>query len=284
MSKILRNSLFISLFFALSLSIFAQKKPRKPAPKKTVKTAAVSAPVITEKTPPKKNERPEETISEESAPSNEPQKANQNGKNNVRPPAKKTAFEPNYFYEFTQPAFTVSQIIIEHDENGKGKISFMKKDFDELVTDPIQITPAAMERINNALTALNFLDSTEDYQYEKDYSHLGNIKFKVKKGERTRETKFNWTQNEKARSLADEYRKIGHQYIWIFDITLARENQPLEAPKLLDSLESFVRRNEISDAEQMIPFLKELSNDERIPLIARNHASRLIGKIEKSRK
>ena len=67
----------------------------------------------------------------------------------------------------------------------------------------------------------------------------------------------------------------------MFDITLARENQPLEAPKLLDSLDSLIKRNEISDAEQMIPFLKELSNDERIPLIARNHAMRLVKKIGK---
>jgi hypothetical protein len=277
MSKILKGSLFIILFSAFSISIFAQVKTRKPKPKKIVQptTSAI-------KTPPKKNERPvDEVTPDESVVSNEPQKANQNSKNNARPTAKKPSFEPNYFYEFTQPAFTISQISIEHDEKGKGAISFIKKDFDEPVTDPIIVSFAALERINNALTAMNFLDSTENYQYEKDYSHLGNVKFKVKKDERTRETKFNWTQNENAKIIADEYRKIGQQYIWMFDITLARENQPLEAPKLLDTLDSLIRRNEVSDAEQMIPFLKELSNDERIPLIARNHASRLVGKIEK---
>ncbi len=278
MSKILKNSLLIILLLVFSISIFAQTKPRKP--KKVVKPT-----ITTEKTPPKKNERPVDVaeISDEPALSNEPQKANQSGKNNARPAAKKPDFIPNYFYEFTQPSFVISQINIEHDEKGKGKISFIKQGYDEAVTDPIQVSATSLERINNALTALNFLDSTESYQYEKDYSHLGNIKLKVKKDERTRETKFNWTQNENAKILADEYRKIGQQYIWVFDVTLARENQPLEAPKLLDSLDSLIRRNEISDAEQMIPFLKELSNDERIPLIARNHATRIVEKIEKKK-
>jgi hypothetical protein len=277
--NILKYTLSALLISLLSISLFAQTKPRKPK-----KVVTVAPPV--EKTPPKKNERPIDVaaVSDEPPPSNEPQKANQGRKNNARPAAEKSDFVPNYFYEFTQPAFVISQINIEHDEKGKGKISFMKQGFDEAVTDPIQVSAASLERINNALTALNFLDSTESYQYEKDYSHLGNIKFKVTKDERTRETKFNWTLNENAKIIADEYRKIGQQYIWMFDVTLARENQPLEAPKLLDSLDSLIRRNEISDSEQMIPFLKELSNDERIPLIARNHATRLVEKIEKSKK
>lgn len=99
-----------------------------------------------------------------------------------------------------------------------------------------------------------------------------------------RETKFNWTQNQDAKTLADEYRKISNQYIWIFDINLARVNQPLESPKLMDMIDSYIRRNEVSDATQLIPFLKELGNDERIPLIARNHATRLIEKIGKEEK
>jgi hypothetical protein len=34
----------------------------------------------------------------------------------------------------------------------------------------------------------------------------------------------------------------------------------------------------------MLPLLKELSNDERIPLIARNHAGRLVKQLEKEKK
>jgi len=72
--------------------------------------------------------------------------------------------------------------------------------------------------------------------------------------------------------------------VWQFDMSISRENQPLNAPSLMDELDSYFRRGEISDPPQMVPLLKELSNDERIPLIARNHAMRLVEKIEKAKK
>lgn len=189
-----------------------------------------------------------------------------------------------YRYEFAQPDFVISKTVIEHNEAGKGSISFLKRGEDEMMSDPIIVSPAALERINNAYTALNFLDSRDEYQYEKDYSHLGNSTFTFRKAGKERTVKFNYTQNKDAKVLADEYRKIGQQFIWVFDITVARENQPLEAPKLLDSLDSLIRRNEISDPTQMKDILKSLSDDERIPLIARNHATRLVKRIEKEKK
>ena len=188
-----------------------------------------------------------------------------------------------YTYEFTRPDFYVPYILIKHDENGKGTISFKKKGVDEAQTDPITLSPVTLAKINDALAALNFLDSTESYQYEKDYSHLGNVTFTLKRDGKERSAKYNWTENKDAKTIADEYRRIGNQYVWQFDMAIARENQPLEAPQLMDALDSYLRRNEISDPKQMLPMLKELSNDERIPLIARNHAGKLAGQIEKAK-
>lgn len=275
MTNIIKKSALAVFFFSLPLAAEAQTNSRKPRPKKTIAAAPVD-PVASEtptvKTPGKKNERPE--IRTDSAGS-----ASQTVKLNSA--TEKSAAKPIYFYEFSQPAFLISQLRVEFDENGKGQISFMKKGFDEMITDPIQLSATALARIKDALEALKFLDSDKNYQYEKDYSHLGNIKIKVKKDGREREAKFNYTSNLKARELADEFRKIGQQFVWIFDINVARENQPLEAPRLLDALDSMIRRSEVSDAAQMIAFLKELSDDERIPLISRNHAAKLIKQIEK---
>ena len=67
-------------------------------------------------------------------------------------------------------------------------------------------------------------------------------------------------------------------------MNVARENQPLDTPKMMDTLESYLTRGELSDAAQMSPYLKQLSDDERLPLIARNHAARLIEKIGKIKK
>ena len=192
---------------------------------------------------------------------------------------------PAFVYEFTQPAFTISHIRIEHDENGKGKITFLKKDFDEEFDDPIQLSAVTMEKLKTHFDALNFLESNEDYQYEKDFSHLGSMKITMRSGSgKERTAAFNWTSNTDAKAIADEYRKIANQYIWMFDITVARENQPLETPRLMQTLDGYFKRNGISDPPQMIPFLQDLTNDERVPLITRNNAAKLIKEIEKKKK
>lgn len=284
MKKSLKIIVFAGLVLSSSLLNFAQSNSRKSPAKKNAepsaaksvndeKAVAIPAPTPETKLTHKKNERPgnnanSEKIVDEKAPETTVSPAG-NGKFDA------------YYYEFSQPNFTLSQIVIAHDEKGKGTISFLKKGVEESVSDPLQLSPATLEKINNSLAALDFINSSESYQFEKDYSHLGNIKIRVKKDGREREAKFNYTTVQDAKNLADEYRRISQQYVWIFDINLARENQPLESPKLFDSLDSLIRRNEIADPQQLITFLKELSNDERMPLISRNHATRLVKQIEK---
>jgi hypothetical protein len=275
--KFLILSFGLILTLTFSASAQTKRKTAKTSVNKVVQNKAVTIEEKPVEPSTKKNSRPEEQTES----SSEPVKKNtQPERTNARPDtAKENA--PVYFYEFSQPDFLISKIFIEHDENGKGKITFSKQSFNETISDPIQLSPKALARIKTVWQALNFLNSTENYQYEKDYSHLGNMTFTMKKDEQVRTAKFNWTANTDAKNLADEYRRIASQFVWIFDIGVARENQPLEAPRLMDALDSLIKRNEVSDAAQMIPLLKELSNDERIPLIARNHATRLIKEIEK---
>jgi len=287
LQKILSKFLFGFLFFSLAFAASAQTKQKttKKNVKKTVQAKSVTVAETPAKLPVKKNERP--AVENQASKTESDTKANNRDSTPTSRSVSANENKPTYFYEFAQPNFIVSQVSIEHDENGKGKITFLKKNFGEAVSDPIEISPAALERIKTALQKLNFLDSTESYQYEKDYSHLGNMKFTARKDGRERTTKFNYTVNKDAKILADEYRKIGQQYVWIFDVKTARENYPLETPGLMDALDSLVKRNEISDASQISPFLQELSNDERLPLIARNHATRLIktiGKQEEKKK
>lgn len=220
---------------------------------------------------------------------------NNSGKKNARPTDTKVEPEKSgidtvisdrkpatYSYEFIQPQFFVSHITIEHDENGKGTITLGKKDFEEEYTDPIQLSERTLEKLEAIREKLNFLESDEDYQSEKyEYGHLGNMTFKMKMGERERTAKFNWSGNADAQALAREYKKIVNQFVWIFDINVSRENQPLESPRVMKSLAGMLKRDDISDPVQMIPFLKKLSEDERVPLITRNHSMRLMKEIEK---
>jgi glucan-binding YG repeat protein len=283
-----KTFIFIGLIFILSVSVFAQTK-KKTTSKKTTKKTPTTTAVVTQPpsnepvtvtptpTPPKKNERPDE---QPAAQTDEPKKKNQTEKNAASDQKKEVKYP--FVYEFSQPNFVIKTILIEHDESGKGKITFEHRDFGEPISDPLQLSQITLEKLNKLFTTLNFLDSTEDYQSPmRDYGHLGNHKVIRRKDDKERIAKYNWTENKDAKALADEYRKIGEQFIWYFDISVARENQPLEAPSLMDRLDSLLKRDEISDPSQMLPLLKELSNDERIPLIARNKATRIIKEIEK---
>jgi len=274
------NKVFsISMFLLLvGLPVLAQtgaKKGGNKTPAKTTNTTAVPAkpsptPEPPENVPGKRNERPGST-------------PNQGNPQTVSDP-KVAVTDAPYFYEFTQPKFIITKITIKHDESGKGTLTFLKGEFDEPITEPVQLSQATLDKINATLTALDYFNSTEDYQYEKDYSHLGNTAFRLKKDGRQREVHFNYTTNKNAKDLADEYRRISNQIIWMFDMNVARENQPLDAPRQMDALESYMQRNEISDPAQLVPFLKGLTDDERIPLIARNHAGKMVKQIEKEKK
>ncbi|HMH42961.1 MAG TPA: hypothetical protein VK557_05725 [Pyrinomonadaceae bacterium] len=185
-----------------------------------------------------------------------------------------------YTYEFNQPAFVVSHIVIEHDALGRGNITFVQRTETPIV-EPIEISSAAQARIFGLWTDLRFLDSKEDYQAAKNFAHLGTYKIGMNDGKRSRIAEFNWSDNKTAWALAAEYRRVADQAIWVFNIKLAREMQPLNTPGLLTELEGYLTRNEVSDARQLVPLLNELKVDYHIPLIARNHADRLLKKIEK---
>jgi len=261
--------------FCFAPAAAAQSKRREPV---NGNTSPAATPLPTPQNPVVEDAQPERRTKKNERPV---PGAGQSGAKGQRPV---NARDPVYFYEFTHPNFIVRKVVIEHDENGLGKIAFIKRGYTEPISDPIEVSPAAMERLKKAFAALNFLDSKEDYQYQKDFSHLGVMKITMRKDGRERTSEFNWTDNKDAKAITEEYRKLGNQYIWMFDINLARENQPLQAPGLLDELDSLVRRSEISDAGQMLLFLQKLTEDERVPLIARNHAARIIKTIEKARR
>ena len=186
-----------------------------------------------------------------------------------------------YSYEFLQPKFVVKHILLEHDESGRGTVTFERLNEDTPIVERVELSPAALERIKSSWQALQFLESETNYQAGKQFPHLGTMRIGMQRGERKRVAEFNWTNDANASKLVTEYRKAADQAILIFDISIARENQPLNAPKLMEAMESLLKRDGLSDPRQLLSLLQDLSTDEHIPLIARNHALRLIKKIQK---
>lgn len=214
----------------------------------------------------KRNDRPQETAS----PS--PQRSEDN---------KKPTDQTRYSYEFAQPEFVIRHIVIDHDTLGRGKITFERHGEETPIVEPVELSTAALGRIFGLWTELRFLDSTENYQSPKSFAHLGTYRLGMDDGRRKRTAEFNWSNDKAAWALANEYRRVADQAILIFNIKLAREMQPLNAPQLLNEMELLITRNGLSDPRQLVQLLNELKTDEHIPLIARNHAERILKKIEK---
>lgn len=186
-----------------------------------------------------------------------------------------------FTYEFTQPQFLLHHIVIEHNASGRGKITLERLNEETPIVEDLQISRAALGRIAAHWQALHFLDADSSYQSDKQFPHLGTMRITMALEGRKRTAEFNWTNDTEASALVTEYRRVADQANLVFDISVARENQPLNAPKLMEVAESMLKRNWLSDPQQLVPLLKELSTDEHVPLIARNHALRLLQKIPK---
>jgi hypothetical protein len=194
---------------------------------------------------------------------------------------KKAPDSTHYSYEFAKAEFLISHVVIEHDALGRGRITFYHRGEETPIVEPVELSTAALGRVMGLWSALRFLDSNENYQTPKSFAHLGTYHLHMDDGKRQRTAEFNWSNNKEAWSLANEYRRVSDQAILIFNLQLAREMQPLNAPQLLNEMEMLLTRDGLSDPFQLVPLLKELKTDEHIPLIARNHADRILKKIEK---
>ncbi len=131
---------------------------------------------------------------------------------------------------------------------------------------------------------MKFLDSTANYQGERTYASYGKSRLTMRQGGRTRTAEFNYAGDPDAFALADEYRRAADQAVLVFELKVAVESQPLETPKLLSRIDTLVDGTRLSDPQQLVPLLRELSTDERIPLVGRNQITRTLKKLEKAEK
>jgi hypothetical protein len=201
-----------------------------------------------------------------------------------QPPVAPSPGAARYSYEFTNPAFTVPRVRLSHDDTGRGTLVFERKSNDAEIKEPLTLSRDALRRVRAHWDALRFLDSEADYQSVRQYPHLGTYRLSMSSAGRERAASFNWSDDPDAWGLAGEYRRAADQAMLVFDIQVARDNRPLDAPKLLEQLDRMEARGDLSDPAQLIPLLRDLSTDERVPLIARNRAAKVLQRVEKAAK
>ncbi len=188
--------------------------------------------------------------------------------------------DTKFHYLFENEKFTTPRIELEFGADGKGEFRFKKKDSEE-IANKLEVTSTVLVQINFLLAELNYLDSSESYQHKKDFSHLGTITIDVAKDGKQRKVQFNYTDNPAMNKLANIFRNIATQETRVFEIETIRQSDPISTPAQLRFLDSELRSKNIADPERFVALLQDIKLDEGIPLIARNHAERLLKEIRK---
>jgi hypothetical protein len=197
----------------------------------------------------------------------------------LQEPAEGTTFG----YKFENRRFYVPLIEIDLASDGTGQLRFKRGESDDVIDLKLQISGRTMAHIRRLLDIAGFLDSTEEYQAKKDFSHLGWVTLRVQHGSRSRSVRFNYTTNSQIKELADIFHGIATTEMHVFDLETSQQFQPLDLPRQLDSLEADLRLERIVEPERLLAPLREIAGSDTLPLIARNQARRIIGSIEKGK-
>jgi hypothetical protein len=187
-----------------------------------------------------------------------------------------------YRYYFVNEKFVVSIQEVLIDAEGQGRYRFKKKDMEEMSIE-FNLSPRVLNEIRSLVDQLSFLTTEESFQHRKDFSHLGTMSIRVSRGAREREVTFNYTDNPLMNQLVQIFRGVTVQESRIFEMELVRSTDPISMPAQLRYLESELKSRNIADPQRFGQFLNDLKSDESVPLIARNHAGRLLQMIERSK-
>jgi hypothetical protein len=197
-------------------------------------------------------------------------------------PARGGTAGAHYRYLFENPRFTTPVQELEFDGFGRGSFRFKRKDSDEIV-NKLAVSSEVITQIQLLFDDMNFLESSEDYQHKKDFSHLGNMTITYSRDGKERTVKFNYTDNQNMSRLSDIFRNLVTQETRIFELETVITNDPISAPAQLRMLESELKSKRVADPHRFDPILKNIKLDEGVPLIARNHAERLLALISKGK-
>ncbi len=202
---------------------------------------------------------------------------NQSGNGGAR-----SAAPVQYHYLFENQRFTVPIQEVEFDGDGQGKFRFKRKDSEEVVNQ-LTVSSTVLAQIQTLFDELNFLASEENYQHKKDFSHLGTTTITYLRSGQGRTVSFNYTDSPIMNRLNEIFRNLVTQETRMFEIETVLQNDPISMPAQLRLLDSEMKSKRIADPQRFVPMLKNLRLDESVPLIARNHADRLLQTIKKGK-
>jgi hypothetical protein len=192
------------------------------------------------------------------------------------------AASTRYRYLFENERFTTPLQEVEFDGSGRGQFRFQRKGSDEIV-NKLAVSAAVVTQVQALFDELNFLSGNEEYQHKKDFSHLGKITIILARDKKERAVSFNYTDNQRMNRLREIFSNIATQETRAFELETILSTDPISTPAQLRLLESELKSKHIADPQRFVSILKDIKMDEGVPLIARNHAERILQMISKGK-
>lgn len=181
-----------------------------------------------------------------------------------------------YRYEFEQPNFLVTRIVIVLDAEGRGTLEYVEKDIPAPTRAPVTLRPESLARLRRLAEQVAALPSAPPSE---KHSNLGLSKLSLVVNGQPVTVAFTYTPHPALLELGQFFRGIVTQHQRVSQIEVARRYQPLDMPKLLRDLEADLNARRIAEPAALADLLASLANDLRLSLIARNHARRLYDRI-----
>jgi hypothetical protein len=188
----------------------------------------------------------------------------------------------SFTYRFENPRFQISRIELDVDASGAGRLVFTKQGLAKPVSRDVRVAEPVLRQLDELLGRLDFLRSDATYQTKDDHSNLGTTTVGVSRSGERREATFNYTENRDMAVVAATLRGVANREIFVFELETAMRFQPLDTPALINALDQDIKLGRITDPAALAPLLREVANDPSLPLIARNRAAELAGRVEES--
>jgi hypothetical protein len=185
-----------------------------------------------------------------------------------------------YCHDHNRGPYEVQCIQLAAD--AQGEIKLKRRDA-EVVSRPLQLSPAGRERFLSVLAATNYLESPETFESGRKVADLGPKRLTIELPSGKREGTFNFSIRRDIVNLSAFFENLISQEAMAFDMSNAMQFDRLSIPKRLDQVESELKANRIADPERLIPMLEQIEADQKLMNYARNQAGKIRKQIQTNR-
>lgn len=183
---------------------------------------------------------------------------------------------PKIFYSKSFPGSTPAYVSIELTKDGK--TIYKESPTDE---NPInfQLAPESADAIFALCDKLNHFNKPLESGLK--VAFMGEKTLRYDDGSEKHEAKFNYTQDEDARTIAEWFERVTETQLHFFDLERSIRFDKLGVNKSLLQIEAAMERKRIIGPERFLPLLDRVAKNESYLHMARERAAMMADQLRK---